>query len=178
MRQVVEPSASLAGEASEQRSHFAVEHLYLLGIIAAVGLGFGIRAAHILSASFPLNDGGLFYAMTREIQDGMFRLPETTSYNASALPFTYSPVGLYVAGLIDNITPFSLIDLFRLLPLAYTTASVFAFYLLARRILPSRVAVVAATFAFALVPRSFIWLLMGGGVTRALGLLLAILALH
>jgi hypothetical protein len=55
---------------------------------------------------------------------------------------------------------------------------VFAFYLLARRILPSKTAVVAATFGFALIPRSYIWLLMGGGITRGLGLLLALLALH
>lgn len=178
MRQVVEPSAHEASEASGQWKGFAAEHLYLLGIIAAVGLGFGIRAAHILHTSFPLNDGGLFYAMVQDLQDAAFRLPETTSYNASSLPFTYSPLGLYLAGLLDNITPFSLMDLFRLLPLVYTTGSVFAFYLLARRILPSQTAIVAATFAFALVPRSFIWLLMGGGVTRGLGLFLALLALH
>jgi len=36
----------------------------------------------------------------------------------------------------------------------------------------------AAVFAFALIPRGYIWLLMGGGVTRSLGLLFAILALY
>src|SRR3712207_5528290 len=40
------------------------------------------------------------------------------------------------------------------------------------------VAVGAAVLAFALVPRSFIWLVMGGGVTRAFGILFAVLALH
>jgi hypothetical protein len=44
--------------------------------------------------------------------------------------------------------------------------------------LSDRVAVVAALTAFALVPRSFIWLVMGGGLTRAFGLLFTILALH
>ena len=178
MRQTAEPSVTVADEASGQQRLFAVEHVYVLGIVAAIALGFGIRAAHIFATSFPLNDGGLFYAMARDLQDATFRLPEVTSYNSASLPFTYSPLGLYVAGLLDNVTPFSLVDLFRLLPLLYTSLSVVAFFLLARRILPSKTAVVAGTFAFALVPRSFIWLLMGGGVTRGLGLLLALLALH
>jgi len=178
MRQIVEPPAASAGEAAGHQRQFAVEHVYLLGVCAAIALGFAIRAAHILQAPFPLNDGGLFYAMAWDLQQASFRLPDVTSYNASSLPFTYSPFGLYVAGLLDNLTPFSLMDLFRLLPLMYTTLSIGAFFLLARRILPSTTAVVAATFAFALVPRSFIWLLMGGGVTRGLGLLLALLALH
>jgi hypothetical protein len=178
MRQTVEPPATLAGEASGQQHRFDAEHAYFFAIAAAIALAFAIRTAHILQAPFPLNDGGLFYAMTRDIQQANFGLPEVTSYNAASFPFTYSPLGLYIAGLLDNLTPFSLFDLFRLLPLIYTTLSVGAFFLLARRILPSATAVVAATFAFAIVPRSFIWLLMGGGVTRGLGMLLALLALH
>jgi hypothetical protein len=178
MRQVVEPSAVPTEEAPEPLWRITSEHLYLLGVIAAIGLAFGLRAAHIFHTAFPLNDGGLFYAMARDLQDASFKLPEVTSYNSTSLPFTYSPLGLYVVALLDKVTPFSLMDLFRVLPLLYTTGTVAAFFLLAKRILPTRTAVIAATFAFALVPRSFVWLLMGGGVTRALGLMLALLALH
>lgn len=178
MRQTGEPSVATSGETAEEEPLFAAEHLYVLGTIAAIALGVGIRAAHIFSTRFPLNDGGLFYAMARDLQSNTFRLPEATSYNVASLPFTYPPLGLYIAALLDKVTPFGLMDLFRLLPLLYTSLSIVAFYFLARRILPSRVAVVAATFAFALVPRSFVWLLMGGGVTRGLGLLFAIVALH
>lgn len=178
MRQISEPSAGAADEASPEQPQFATDHLYLLGIFAAIGLGFGVRAAHILSSNFPLNDGGLFFQMSREIQSNSYRLPEFTAYNFEDLPFTYPPLGLYLAALLDDLTLFSLLDLFRVLPLAFTSLTVVAFFLLARRILPSRTAVVAATFAFALVPRSYVWLLMGGGVTRGLGLVLAILALH
>jgi MFS family permease len=70
-----------------------------------------------------------------------------------------------------------LIDIFRFLPLAATTLTILALFLLARALLPSLWAAVAATVAFALLPRSFIWLIMGGGVTRATGLLFAVLAL-
>jgi len=178
MRQIGEPSAVTSEEAASQEWLLPAEHLYLLGIVAAIALGIGIRAAHIFSTDFPLNDGGLFYEMARDLQADNFRLPEVTGYNFSSLPFTYPPLGLYVAALFDKVSPLSLLDFFRLLPLVYTSLSIVAFYLLARRILPSRVAVVAATFAFALVPRSYVWLLMGGGVTRGLGLLTAIVALH
>lgn len=179
MRQVVEPSAAVpTAEESEPLWRITSEHLFLLGVIGAIGLAFGLRAAHIVATNFPLNDGGLFYQMARDLQDSSFKLPEVTSYNSGSLPFTYSPLGLYTAAILDKLTPFSLMDLFRVLPLLYTTGTVAAFFLLAKRILPTRTAVIAATFAFGLVPRSFIWLLMGGGVTRGLGLMLAILALH
>ncbi|HLI29462.1 MAG TPA: hypothetical protein VKZ60_20535, partial [Chloroflexota bacterium] len=52
-----------------------------------------------------------------------------------------------------------------------------AFYLFARAWLGATLAALLATLAFALQPRSFLWLIMGGGVTRGLGLLLAVLTL-
>ncbi|MEZ4554254.1 MAG: glycosyltransferase family 39 protein [Dehalococcoidia bacterium] len=178
MRQIGEPSAIESEDAAAEERLVPADHLYLLGAVAAVALGVGIRAAHVFATNFPLNDGGLFYQMARDLQANDYRLPETTAYNVASLPFTYPPLGLYVSALLDTVTPFSLLDLFRLLPLLYTSLSIVAFFFLARRILDSRAAVVAATFAFALVPRSYIWLLMGGGVTRGLGLLMAIIALH
>jgi hypothetical protein len=51
------------------------------------------------------------------------------------------------------------------------------FVLLARALLPNERSVVAATFAFALIPRSFLWLIMGGGLTRSLGMLFTMAAL-
>ncbi|MDA8201717.1 MAG: hypothetical protein M0Z49_02965 [Chloroflexi bacterium] len=43
------------------------------------------------------------------------------------------------------------------------------FYLLARRLLGSWLPAVVALGAFALLPRTFDWLIPGGGVTRAPG---------
>jgi len=59
-----------------------------------------------------------------------------------------------------------------------TCATLIAFLLLARQMFGDRVGVVAALASFALVPRSFIWLVMGGGLTRSFGFLFTILALH
>lgn len=146
------------------------------GIMAGVALGFAIRASYVFGAPFPLNDGGLFYAMTRDLQAAHFVLPATTSYNGSDIPYAYSPLAFYLAGLTDSLTPLALIDVFRFMPLVITSASVGAVALLACEMRLGRIATVAAVVGFAVAPRSFIWLLMGGGVTRSLGMLFAILA--
>ena len=153
--------------------------LRLSTVLAACMLaGVFVRAFHVLSFDFPLNDGGLFFAMTRELQDAGYSLPSMTYYNGSDIPFAYPPFGFYVAALFDDLTPLSLLDVFRFLPWLATSLTVPAFYLLARSILHSQAAVVASVFAFALIPRGYIWLLMGGGVTRSLGFLFALLALY
>jgi hypothetical protein len=151
---------------------------YRFALLAAVALGLLVRAYHVLSQDFPLNDGGLFFAMVRDLQAASYQLPAFTTYNSAGIPYGYSPLGFYLAALLDDFTPLALPDVFRLLPLVVSCLSVGAFALLARDLLPSRASVVAAVVAFGLVPRSFLWMLMGGGVTRAPGLLFALLALH
>jgi hypothetical protein len=167
-------------EATARRLWLRVASVSFLtyALLGAIALGVGVRAFHVLSSDFPLNDGGLFYAMTRDLQDNSYRLPEFTSYNGGGIPFTYPPVGFYLAALLEDLTPLSLLEVFRWLPLIVTCLTIPAFYLLARSVLKSPLAVVASVFAFALVPRGFMWLLMGGGVTRSLGFLFAILALY
>lgn len=142
-------------------------------LFAAVGL----RLAFVLPASFPLNDGGLFYTMARDIQDSGFLLPAETSYNGG-LPFTYPPLGIYTVAAIDLAGPWSLLDVMRLFPLAVSVLSVFAFALLAHEVLRGRVLVASlATLFFALLPMSYVWVIMGGGVTRSVGQLFSLLAL-
>jgi len=144
----------------------------------AVLLGIVIRAAHVLRSGFPLNDGGLFYQMARDLQANGFRLPATTTYNDAGLPFAYPPLAFYLAGLLDSFSPIGLMTWFRILPLLMTALTVIAFAALARTMLSNRAARIVAVFAFAVLPRSFIWMLMGGGVARSIGLLCAILALQ
>lgn len=162
-----------------QRRQIRSEHrCILLAAASAVGLGFLVRASYVLPRDFPLNDGGLFYMMVQELKQAHYRLPATSSYNFSDIPYGYSPLGFYLAALLTDLTPLDLLDAFRWLPLTVTTATMIAFLFLARAMLPSATAAVAAVFAFALIPRSFLWLLMGGGITRSLGFLFAILSLH
>ncbi|MBW3629617.1 MAG: hypothetical protein KY464_09985 [Gemmatimonadetes bacterium] len=151
---------------------------FRLALAAAIGLGVLIRTLHVLPTDFPLNDGGMFYAMVRDIQNAGYRLPDFTSYNGLKIPFAYPPLAFYAAAALDAVTPLSLFDVFRFLPLAATCLTVYAFSLLARAILSSRSVVVAAVFAFSLLPTTFTWPIMGGGLTRSVGFLFAILALQ
>ncbi len=66
----------------------------------------------------------------------------------------------------------------RWIPLVASIATVPAFALLAMALSPSRLHAAIATFAFAFVPRSFELMVMGGGLTRAPGFLLAILSIY
>lgn len=151
---------------------------YILALALALAIGFAVRGWHVLSQDFPLNDGALFYAMANDLRATHYALPSVTSYNSLGIPYGYSPLGFYLAALISDLDRVPLIDAFRWLPLVVTCLTLVAFTLLARDLLRSRTAVVAAVVAFALVPRSFIWMLMGGGVTRSLGFLFALLTLH
>ena len=151
--------------------------LYRVALVAAVLLGVAVRSFHVLRHDFPLNDGGLFYTMARDLQANDYRIPAFTSFNGGEIPFGYPPLAMYVAALLDDVTPIGLMTLFRLLPMLATSGTVVAFALLARDLLRSRLAIVSAVLVFAFTPRSYIWPLMGGGLTRSLGLLCAILAL-
>jgi hypothetical protein len=155
----------------------AVPRTVLVAGTVALLLGIALRAYLVLSQPLPLNDGGLFYVMTRELQANGFRLPQVTEYNGLHIAYGYPPLGFYLAGLLD-VAGLSLDGAFRLVPLVATSLTVVAFYLLARQLLSRPAEAVAATAIFAVSPRSFVWMLMGGGVTRAPGFLFALLALY
>jgi len=155
-----------------------LEKPFLLVVLAGIAVGMLMRIRYVWTADFPLNDGALFYLMTQELMEAHFHLPLFTSYNSAAIPFAYPPFGLYAAGFLASITPFSLLDIVRFLPLIISLLTIPAFALLARALLvePHRVAV--AVFVFAVLPRGFLWFIMGGGLTRSFGLLFSLLALH
>jgi hypothetical protein len=169
-RPVVQTVAHAEQWSNERASHVA--------FVVALVLGAVIRGWHTLGADFPLNDGGLFYVMVRDIQRAHYHLPAFTSYNGGRIPFGYSPFTFYLAALLNDATGVSLVTLFRVLPWAASTACIGAVYLLARSMVTSRAAVTASAVAFAVIPRSFVWLIMGGGLTRSFGYLFALLALH
>jgi len=163
---------------SRRFAELAAQHGDLLAVLAAVALGFLVRWRYIAVADFPLNDGGMFYVMTRELQRSHYLLPAFTSYNGAHIPFAYPPLGFYLAGLLSAGLHLSLLTVFRFLPLLVNLATIVAVYRLARTMLPSRPAAAIAAFAFALLPNSFVWTIMGGGLTRSLGLLFAVLAIQ
>ncbi len=107
-------------------------------LVLAFALGAAVRLAPVLLADFPLNDGGMFFAMIRDLQQAGYRLPQFTSYN--------------------NL--------------------VVAMYRLASAFHSTRGAVAASLLTFALVPESFVWPIMGGGLTRSMGMFFALCAMR
>jgi hypothetical protein len=168
---------SALGAGSSDRSLAWTANRTAIMTVSALALAIVVRAWLVLSRDFPLNDGGLFFRMTEELAANGFRLPATTSYNSAGIPFAYSPLAFYLGALLHAALGIELVDVVRFVPLAFTALCVLAFWLLARDLIPSRAVVVAALCIFAVLPRSFLWLVMGGGLTRAPGLFFAILAL-
>ena len=148
-------------ENKTKRTSSTNQNAILLGFLLIVMLvGFTIRLAAPLQSSFPLNDGGLFYVMIVELQEAHYVLPGYVTYNTIEIPFAYPPLAFYVTGLLVDLLPISLLDLLRLLPAIVSGLTIPAFYNLAKEITSSKVQIVLAVFAFAVLPRDFAWLIM------------------
>ena len=148
-----------------------------LALLFSLLVGGFVRFVHVLPAGYPLNDGGFFYTLIQDIQAADTFLPAYTSYNQFDIPFAYPPLAILVTNFISQLFNFSILDLIRLLPPTLSCLTFPAFYLLARKLLPSTPQIISATFAFALLPTAFDWLIVGAGLTRATGLFFAILTL-
>lgn len=154
------------------------KNLPILALLAASILGAYVRFFPVLQADLPLNDGSFFVQMTEEILAAGFRLPEYTGYNLSDIPFAYPPLGFYLAALTARITSIDPLQVIRFLPALVSWLTIPAFFVLVKKISNHPLTISAAVVIFALIPRSWIWLVMGGGLTRAPGLLFSILTIY
>jgi hypothetical protein len=145
---------------------------------AALLFGMISRFLPGLQAGFPLNDGGMFLSMIRDLNASQYALPVATSYNAWDIPYAYPPFGFYFVRLLSDVLGVSEIAALLWLPALANTFSIFAFYLLSSAILESRkVGALAAVF-YALTPGASAWFIMGGGLTRSFGSLFMLLSLY
>jgi hypothetical protein len=140
----------------------------------ALLFALAVRLPYVLSSDFPLNDGGMFVAMSRDLLANHFALPIETSYNAAGIAYAYPPLAFYVVAALSALTGLDAIDIARFLPLLANVATVGLAALLAREVLPSGWAALVGAAVFALVPRSYEWMIMGGGLTRAFGYMFAV----
>ena len=148
---------------------------WLLFIIVA--LGISVRLLNILSHPLPINDGGLFYTMSQDLIANHYRLPTYTSYNQDLIPFAYPPLGFYIIALLHQLTHIDLIQLFRWLPCIYSSVSILCFYYFVKKLTHSIYFSLLASLFFSLNISLYQWLIMGGGMTRSLGLIFALLTL-
>ncbi len=149
--------------------------LTFLLLLLALLFGTFVRVLPVLQAGFPLNDGGLFYTMTSDLQKADYALPAVTTYNRLDIPYAYPPLPFYLMALIRSITGADLLDIIRWLPVVFSLLTIPAFFLLAQALLGDPLKAALATVMYALLPRSYEWVIMGGGVTRAPAALFLIL---
>ena len=150
----------------------------LILLLCAIILGTLVRFLHVWGLEFPINDGGLFYTMTRDLQANGFLIPRETSYNGNGLPFAYPPLGFYLAGSLETVFGWDLLGLMRWLPVIFNLLTIPVFYLFSRRLLKDPVKAGIATLFFALLRPGYEWLIMGGGLTRSPAMLFSLLGLY
>ncbi len=146
-------------------------------LIWAISMGALVRLIPAVRFPFPVNDGGLFYVIMQDLIQNGFRFPAYTTYNSAHIPFAYPPLALYLGALISAGLDIPLISLLQWLPPIVTILTIPVFYLLSRTILESRFQAALATVAYAVLPRTYDFPGMGGGLTRSLGLLFMLLTL-
>ena len=155
----------------------AVKDTHKLFLLLALLLGGILRFAPVAMAGFPVNDGGMFYVMVEELQANHFILPAFTQYNLADIPYAYPPFGFYATALISSLFRLPVLDVVRWLPPLVSTLSLLAFYMMADEILRSKTQAALATIFYGLLPDSFGWAIMGGGITRSFGLLFLFLTI-
>jgi hypothetical protein len=151
--------------------------LPVLFLFTALLFGAVVRFVPAASNGFPLNDGGMFYTMIRDLKANHFILPQFANYNFVDIPFAYPPLGFYIAGIFSSLLPVSDLQVLLWLPPLVNTLVIFFFFKFAEQILPSRMFAGLAALMYALSSRAFLWQVMGGGITRAFGMLFLILML-
>ncbi len=52
----------------------------IIFLLLAMLIGGYIRLAAVLKSAYPINDGGLFYSMTRDLAANNWKIPAFTSY--------------------------------------------------------------------------------------------------
>jgi Dolichyl-phosphate-mannose-protein mannosyltransferase len=148
-----------------------------LFLFTALLFGAVVRFWPVITSGFPLNDGGMFHTMIVDLKANHYSLPISTTYNFSKIPFAYPPLGFYIAAAISDLFSVSVLTVLLWLPALVNTLSIFFFYKFAERMLNSRVTAALAVMIYALSSRAFVWQIMGGGITRAFGILFLLLML-
>jgi hypothetical protein len=156
------------------KSRLSKDDIGILILFAAILFG-GIF--HLLSpwlAGFPVNDGGMFYVMMKDLQANHYIPPFYTSYNQINIPFAYPPLAFYIGAGLSDLVNTPLTSILQWLPAVIHTACIPALYFLAKEITGDKFTSAIASLAFALTPHLNSWLSVGGGLTRSFGTLFLI----
>ncbi len=162
---------------ADMRDRSAGERVWTAVVLALLWLAaMDYRADFLGPSPYPPNDGALFVVFAEAVRAAGFALPVAVEFNGARLPFAYPPLSFYlVAAVAEAGVP--LLAVAKWYPIVVAGAAAAAGLLLLRRLLPRSDALLAAAALFLFYHRSFEYLIMGGGISRATGALFAALAL-
>jgi hypothetical protein len=158
-------------------SKLSADDVGTLLVITSVLLGGWFRIFPAFLAGFPVNDGGMFDVMIKDLQTNHYMLPLYTTYNNLNIPFAYPPLAFYFSAGISDLFNIPPVEIVRWLPGIVNTFCIVAFYSLAKEFLEDKLTSAAATFVYAMIPHMSEWLSMGGGLTRSFGMLFMMLTI-
>ncbi|MBX7144116.1 MAG: hypothetical protein K1X79_06670 [Oligoflexia bacterium] len=140
--------------------------------IVAIALSALVHWPYFLQ-SFPLGDGGMFAQMIDDVRANGLRIPAFTSYNQLDIPFVYPPLPFLLGAAVSQLFSLGAEDVLRLLPALFALLSVLAMVGLAKRFFSAPWPIIVASMPFIFASPDWLW--MGGGLSRSLGLLFALL---
>ncbi len=156
---------------------FSTDDVGVLLVTVSVLLGGWFRIFPAFLAGFPVNDGGMFHVMIKDLLANHYVPPFYTTYNNLNIPFAYPPLAFYISAGISSLFNIPPIEIVRWLPGIVNTLCIVAFYFLAKEFLGNKLTSAAATFVYAMIPHMSEWLSMGGGLTRSFGMLFMMLTI-
>lgn len=170
MSAVASAPARQRARALELKDYWHIPVILAFGVVSVVVLGGSVTAA------FPPGDGGLFAEICAEIVDGRFAFPRVIAYNGLHIPFSYSPLAFYAVASLSQALHVSVPRAMQWWVMGWTFAFAPAAYYAARCVLRDRAQAVVAAMFLVILPMNSAWLGMGGGMTRAPGLVCYMLA--
>jgi hypothetical protein len=148
--------------------YFSNSSIFLL---IALLLGGAVRWKVIEGREFPLNDGGFWYVFANALISNDFTLPSTVYFNGGDLPTYYPPLAAYFIAALSKALSIDVLVLLLWIPFILSVLMILVFYYLACKLYPDVIHPRFAVIIFALYPDSYRWFLMGGGVSRSLGII-------
>jgi len=130
----------------------------------------------------PLGYGGLYALMSEQISANHFLLPsEVPFYGPGGIPFAYPPLAFYVMAFGVQLMDVTTITYLRFAPSIFSSFSLVLVFLIADRIIRSKIAAVIAVVLVVFSPSLYNMHIWAAGVVRGLAFLLmlcGILFLH
>jgi hypothetical protein len=118
-------------------------------------------------ATFPVGDGGLFHAFIQGVA-AHGPAPLAITYNSEQIPFTYPPLPFWLYGGLTWLGCDAL-ALLRWGPLLTTLLCLGLATRIIQRLGAGTAATLIAATLLVMLPRSWEWMIQGGGMTRSLG---------